>query len=227
MASGGANFRNHADQRSGERYSVRITAGTYQGMVRITPSGPTGTRIRCSGHVDGKRESDADVSPAAVELRVPGGNTPPTASDDHDFHSTVLSIPFTLLPTTDNGGNWLVLNSFSGQAIQGQPQSITVNAATSGLLPGNYTGHIRCLRVGRSESVILDSGKSVGEYKSAADRRRSARGFQLSDRGRGPSGSERDRNSSSTAISYSAGATTRAEATGCWWVRRVPLRRSH
>ena len=120
---------------------VGLAPGTYNGSVRLTPTttGASAFDVPVTLTITGNPVLSA--SPTSLSFAYQTGTTAP-ATQTITFSSTGAAIPFTLTPTVDSGPNWLVLNSFSGQAAQGQPQQITVNANVTGLLPGNYTGRI-------------------------------------------------------------------------------------
>jgi uncharacterized protein (TIGR03437 family) len=118
-----------------------LAPGTYNGNVRLTPiaAGASSSDVPVTLTITGNPVLSA--SPSSLSFAYQTGTTAP-AAQVLTFSSTGAAIPFTLTPAVDSGPNWLVLSSFSGQASQGQPQQIMVNANVAGLVPGNYTGRI-------------------------------------------------------------------------------------
>ncbi len=119
-----------------------LTSGTYNGTVRISSStqGTSAFDVPVTLTVNSK--PTLAVSPSSgLNFGYQTGTSAP-ASQILTFTTDGAAVPFNLTPTTDSGGSWLVLNSFSGSASKTQPQTISASVNITGLLPGSYAGHI-------------------------------------------------------------------------------------
>jgi uncharacterized protein (TIGR03437 family) len=119
-----------------------LTAGIYDGKVRITAVTQGAGTLEVPVTLTVSSNPTLKVSPSGgLSFAYQTGTSSP-AAQTLTFSTDTGSVAFTLVPSTDSGGSWLVLNSFSGVASQSQSQPITASVNITGLLPGAYTGRV-------------------------------------------------------------------------------------
>jgi uncharacterized protein (TIGR03437 family) len=118
-----------------------LPAGIYNGSVRFTSTVAGTASYDVPVTLTVTSSPTLTVAPTSVSFAHQVGTAAPPAQV-LTFTSNGPAIPFALSQLAGTGGNWLVLNSFSGQASGGQPQQITLNANVAGLLPGTYSTRI-------------------------------------------------------------------------------------
>lgn len=194
-----------------------LAPGTYNGSVRFTSTtaGTSTFDVPVTLTISGN--PTLSVTPGSVNFAYQVGTTAPGAQT-LTFSTTGTAIPFTLTPSVNSGPNWIVLNSFSGQASQNQPQQITVNANVAGLLPGSYSGRIM---VGAPGAATPNFDIPVNLFVSANPLMilgNAPQPFNYQMGGTAPASQTVQVTSSSTPISFAVTATT----AGSNWLTITP-----
>ncbi len=196
-----------------------LAAGTYNGVVHLASNSPgtSGLDVPVSLVVSASPTLSAAPS-AGLNFSYQTGTTVP-AAQTLTFSTNGAPIAFNVSPQTNNGGNWLVLSSFSGQATQSTPQVITVTPNVSGLQPGTYTGKVTVSAPGAANQSfdipvsLLVSTNPLLQLGAAP----AAFNYQLG--GALPVIQTVQVNSSSTALPFNVSVTT----TGGIWLTVTPI----
>jgi len=131
--------------------SVRINsgglaAGTYNGTVRVTAQGLNTITVPVTLVVSGSPFLSAN--PAAVNIVAARNGAPTTQSVA--IQTTSGTVPFTVNPTTTNGGNWLIVSPLNASA----PGNLDVSVNPAGLPAGIFSGAIQITAPGTANNGI-------------------------------------------------------------------------
>jgi uncharacterized protein (TIGR03437 family) len=135
-----------------------LAVGTYQGQVTIAATGATGSPINYVVTLTVIQGLTINTSVPALGFSYISGTTQPPAQTVQVTLTgppgigTIALTPFTAVPKTNAGGNWLGYSASS----QTLPTALTVAVNTTGLAPGSYTGTITITTLNSSLPAVIN-----------------------------------------------------------------------
>ena len=123
---------------------AQLSAGRYEGAVTVTMRGtfPEQRSIPVTFHVDPAPPAELLVAITKLSFAYPRG-APARSESFAVGNAGGGSLPFSIVVSTEVGGEWLSVSELEGSATSRLPSRVVVTADPEGLLAGAYRGFIQ------------------------------------------------------------------------------------
>ena len=147
---------------------VRLSAGRYEGAVTVIMQGtlPEQRNIPVTFNVDPAPPPGLRVAIPKISFAYPLGAT--ARSESFSVGNTGGgSLPFSLVVSTETGGEWLSVSELEGSATALRAALIGVTADPAGLPAGAYRGSIRIESPAVSKPIIVPVNMLISAFNRA------------------------------------------------------------
>ena len=147
---------------------AQLSAGRYEGAVTVTMRGtfPEQRSIPVTFHVDPAPPAELLVAILKLSFAYPRG-APARSESFAVGNAGGGSLPFSIVVSTESGGEWLSVSELEGSATSRLPSRVVVTADPEGLLAGVYRGFIQIESPVALEPRIVPVNMLISELSQA------------------------------------------------------------